>query len=296
MIGSVQKLIGGLLCAQLVAQGHVGLNQPAELFLPKGRVMPLFPTDPQPITLLQLADFSSGLPNRNLTLDAQLREATSHTEAVEAVYNFLGNYTLTRAPGSAYEYSDIGAPLLALLMANKLNQTYSEAAHRTVLRPLKMYHTNEFLPINNLVQGYDFKTGKTLHTPEELTFSATGAPQTHATVNDFIKFLQAHLNLTQTPLAEAIRITQDAPSFNMSNTTNQKVRFFWIVTDNTHYFKNGLSGYYDYATAVVYDRRVQAGVVIFTNTNIKEVVDQFANQILVVLSKVVKNDLSRTHK
>ena len=49
---------------------------------------------------------------------------------VEQLYEFLGGYTLTRDPGSQYEYSNLGVGLLAHALALRARESYERLVQR----------------------------------------------------------------------------------------------------------------------------------------------------------------------
>lgn len=64
-IGSITKTFTGLLLADMVARGEVGLNVSAAKYLPAGWTLPV---RGRPITLLDLTTHRSGLPRVSLNM------------------------------------------------------------------------------------------------------------------------------------------------------------------------------------------------------------------------------------
>ncbi len=103
-IASVSKTFTGVLLAQMVAAGDVSLTDTAGSLLPIGVQMPGDGGDA--ITLEQLANHSSGLPSTPPNLPATITDFTNQFEnySADLLYEFLGEFTLPRAPGSQFEY------------------------------------------------------------------------------------------------------------------------------------------------------------------------------------------------
>ncbi len=108
-IGSVTKVFTSLLLADMVNRKEVTLDDPAAKYLPENVGMPV--RSGKSIALLDLSTHNSGLP----PLPGNLKPEADYS--VDDLCQFLSGYTLTRDPGSEYEYSNLGAGLLGHLLA-----------------------------------------------------------------------------------------------------------------------------------------------------------------------------------
>jgi D-alanyl-D-alanine-carboxypeptidase/D-alanyl-D-alanine-endopeptidase len=117
-IGSISKVFTGTLLAQAVEAGEVQLDDPISLYLPAGVVAPEY--EGKSITLIDLATHYSGLPPFNTT---NLCEEYT----VDQMYADLSGYHMTRAPGSSFEYSNLGFSILGDLLARRAGQADYEA-------------------------------------------------------------------------------------------------------------------------------------------------------------------------
>src|SRR5688572_16480680 len=117
-IGSITKLFTALLLADLVTRGQVTLDDPVARYLPEAVRVP--ERNGRPITLVDLATHTSGLPLRpgNLVSNAADNKYAGYT--TDLLYQYVADAPLTRDPGSAYEYSNVGYGLLGHAVARKL--------------------------------------------------------------------------------------------------------------------------------------------------------------------------------
>lgn len=112
-IGSISKVFTALLLADMVNKGEVSLDDPAAKYLPAGHKMPEH--NGRQITLRDLATHRSGLPRM-----ADDMRPISDPDGPFADYDekrllaFLDRCQLTRDPGTEWEYSNLGAGLLAI--------------------------------------------------------------------------------------------------------------------------------------------------------------------------------------
>jgi len=135
-IGSVTKTFTALLLADAVVGGRVRLDDPVTRYVDA----PGLARDGKAVTLGQLATHSSGLPRlpRNLA-PANPADPYADYDAAKLMA-FLAGDVLQRTPGSAYEYSNLGAGLLGYaltmrgLMVNTIGEDYMLLADAKGLR------------------------------------------------------------------------------------------------------------------------------------------------------------------
>jgi D-alanyl-D-alanine-carboxypeptidase/D-alanyl-D-alanine-endopeptidase len=109
-IGSITKLFTALLLSDLAQRGQVALDDPLAKHLPDG--VHVAERNHRPITLADLATHTAGLPLRPTNLVSTDPDNKYAGYTVELLNQFVAGYTLTRDPGSAYEYSNVGYGLL----------------------------------------------------------------------------------------------------------------------------------------------------------------------------------------
>jgi CubicO group peptidase (beta-lactamase class C family) len=135
-IGSITKTFTGTVLASMVADRTVTLTQPVVELLPKGTVIPS--RGGRPITLLDLATQSSGLPR--MPGNFAPKDPTNPYADYDGtrLLSFLASYALPRDPGAQYEYSNLGVGLLGYALAARANLSYEQLVTRRVLAPLGM--------------------------------------------------------------------------------------------------------------------------------------------------------------
>jgi D-alanyl-D-alanine-carboxypeptidase/D-alanyl-D-alanine-endopeptidase len=138
-IGSVTKTFTATLLAQMVQSHEVALDDPIQKYLPAGVQAPSYRGTP--ITLRVLAEQTSGLPRSatNMPIHDPANPYADYTVAM--LYDFLSHYTLPRAPGAEFEYSNTGYQLLGQLLANRAHTTYAALVQQRILDPLGMKDT-----------------------------------------------------------------------------------------------------------------------------------------------------------
>src|SRR6476660_863558 len=213
-ICSITKLFTTTLLADMVNQVFVKLNDPIEKYLPSNVKVPQYKG--HKITLEDLATHTSGLPefpsnfckyywdNFDKNLSKQFRTdiiKCSRNYSTDQLYQGLSNTTISREPGSKFEYSSFGSSLLGNILTQKSNMSsWSELVEKRILSVLGMNTTgteltNEQKP--RLAVGH--------LNNNELPFwnlNPTIAPSggLYSTVDDMSKFLSANMGLIKTKL------------------------------------------------------------------------------------------------
>src|SRR5688572_7395242 len=137
-IGSVTKVFTGLLLADMVVRGEVGLDDPAAKYLPPGARMP---QRGRPITLIDLSKHWSALPSMPTNFALTARPNPYEAYSAEQLYAFLNSYELPREPGTQ-AYSNLGVALLGRLLARQAGMDYEALLRQRVLGPLGLNNTS----------------------------------------------------------------------------------------------------------------------------------------------------------
>lgn len=198
-IGSITKIFTNLLLAQLVVEGKMDLDKPVADYLPEGTKLPEF--EGQAITVFDLATHSSGLPSIPPELAAaDLSNPYADYDATK-FYAFLASYTLTRAPGAEFEYSNIGTSLLGEAISHVAGKPYAELVSERILTPLGMSETSiaveDFFAFAG---GHNAERQPVSHWDLDV-FAPAGAYRSTAT--DMAKFAAAASGQVSTPLDAA---------------------------------------------------------------------------------------------
>ena len=121
-IGSITKVFTCTLLADLVERGLVKLDNPVQKYLPADVKMPI--AEDKPITLLDLATQSSGLPRMPDNFKPADPSNPYADYGDQQIFAFLRGHKLRRPPGK-YEYSNLGMGLLGEVLARRTAQRMS---------------------------------------------------------------------------------------------------------------------------------------------------------------------------
>src|SRR5215217_7585419 len=123
-IGSITKVFTGTLLAQMSQEGKVRLDDPVQKYLPAGVNVPA--RGGKSITLLNLAEQSSGLPRMPDNFHPADQANPFADYSVQQMYDFLSGYQLGRDPGAQFEYSNLGVGLLGHVLARAAGTSYED--------------------------------------------------------------------------------------------------------------------------------------------------------------------------
>ena len=288
-VGSISKTFTGLLlAAQIESSGGTLLpSTPVNALLAPDLRMPGFGT--QPVTVAQLATHYGGLPQfpNNMTGPA-FYPAQGYTRAQLATY--LSGFTLSAAPGSAYEYSNTGSGLLALALGDRAGLApYSALLAAQLTGPLGMSSTglNE-APFTNgiatrLAQGY--RSNGTALVPMAISDMGVleGAGEIISTGNDMAKFLRVLAGLAPFPVAGAVeRATAPRAPGATGTMTGYGLDIYTLTSGVQQWEKAGLvAGYTAY---VAFRRQPGTAVAVLSNRAQHQSVTSVAREILSLLT------------
>ena len=123
-----KPLVTGLLCAQLIENGALHLDDPVSMYLEEFNL-----PDKQSITIRQLATHTSGLPAwRPLYLLSDNRDRALAAIAAQ---------TLEGQPGKRVIYSDLGFIVLGFLLQQIASGSLAELATKEIFAPLNLSHS-----------------------------------------------------------------------------------------------------------------------------------------------------------
>lgn len=283
-IGSVTKVFTSLLLADMGQKGEVALTDPVAKYLPAKATMP--ERGGKAITLEHLATHTSGLPRlpSNFAPDDPKNPYADYTSS--ELYAFLSTHELARDAGSQYLYSNLGAGLLAHVLALRAGTDLETLLRARVFDPLGMKSTGIRVPAAmqvRLATGHD----QTLQPAGNWDFSAlAGAGAIRSTANDLLTFLAAAMGLQETPLSKAMvsmtaaRRKTDAPGVDIA--------LGWHVSDvngREIVWHNGGTG--GYRSFVGFDPKRRTGVVVLSNTFTPEGIDDIGLHLLDDRSKLL---------
>jgi D-alanyl-D-alanine-carboxypeptidase/D-alanyl-D-alanine-endopeptidase len=206
-IGSISKVFTATVLAQLVQEGRVKLDDPAQKYLPAAVRMPMF--EGKPITLGALAVQNSGLPRLPTNLHPADLANPYADYSVQQLYDFLSSYQLPRAPGAKFEYSNLGVGLLGHILALVDGKPYEQMVRERIWTPLGMTQTAISLSPGmrqRLALGHGGK-GEVVSNWDLPTLAGAGAIR--STAADMLKFADANLHPERGALHRAMAFAHE---------------------------------------------------------------------------------------
>jgi D-alanyl-D-alanine-carboxypeptidase/D-alanyl-D-alanine-endopeptidase len=263
-IGSITKVFTGVVLADMALQGEVALDDPVQRYLPDSVRVP--GTDSQPITLRLLSAQRSGLPR--MPTNFAPRDASNPYADYDAarLYAFLDSYTLTRAAGAAYEYSNVGVGLLGLALTRRAGTTYEDLVRRRILAPLGM--TSTMVTLTDAARtclAHGSADGRPAANWDLDALAGAGALR--STAADMTTFLAAAMGLRRTPLDAAFRLAAE-PQFDAGPDAMMRIGLGWHVRQGAGgtrivWHNGGTGGYHSWAG---YDPVRRLATVVLTNS------------------------------
>ena len=256
-IGSESKVFTAVLLAGFVHDGLVKLSDPIQKYLPTDVHAPTY--QGKQITLLDLATHRSGLPDAPDNKGKGKNKIDPSNYTLQDLYDWLNSYQLTRAPGSQWEYSNIGFGLLGTLLSTLSNQTYDELMHKYMGMPLDMPDTIVFLSPEQLkraAQGYDNSGQPTEMMTTKSSGEVIGGGQLSSTLHDMEYFMEANLDALGDKTTDTIiELTQKIAADGSND--HAKMGLGWQIAlpkkdgNAPRYWKDGeASGFHSFMTFI----------------------------------------------
>jgi D-alanyl-D-alanine-carboxypeptidase/D-alanyl-D-alanine-endopeptidase len=258
-IGSVTKTMTGLLLADAVAENKVTLDEPVATLLP-GYTLPAF--DGKKISLLDLATHYSSLPRLpdNFAPQDPANPYADYTAAKQR--QFLAAYHLPRAPGTAFDYSNIGYAVLGTALAAQAGSSYEALLQKRIAVPLGMRSTSNTPShgmLARLAPGH-LLSGE--QTPAWELNAVAPAGGVYSSARDMVAYLQAYMFKPLRPYALAIQ-----PQRPLAPDSDAKIGLAWLLEQKqgqSYAWHSGQTGGYTSYAAFTTDGK--RGVVVLTNT------------------------------
>lgn len=256
-IGSVTKVFTSTLLARLVIDKQVKLTDTLQKFFQ-------FPLIENAITLEELSNHTSGLPrlpsNLNLATVNIENPYKSYAEA-DLEYYMSTEMEVSKSKSNSYQYSNLGAGILAKALENLTDKTYLELLSEELFQPLDMNQSTLVSKTfdKNLVQGLN-PEGKPTPVWEMGEFK--GAGEILSTTNDLSKFVRAHFGDQE----DAFALTT-LPTFLVND--NLRIGLGWHILEDESgydlYWHNGGTGGYSASVYMVPETR--KAVIVLTNVS-----------------------------
>jgi CubicO group peptidase (beta-lactamase class C family) len=260
---SITKVLTSLLLADMAQRGEVAFDDPVAKYLPASLTLH---ERGRPITLLDLASYTSGLPNMPGNLPpnwwASPNPLANYTES--KLYEFLSGYVPQYAPGAHYEYANMSFGLLGIALARRAGKSYEELLVERVCDPFGMPDTRIALSDEmrrHLVQPHDLELKPT---PLWDFPAIPGAGVVRASIRDLTVFLKACMGLKKTPLSAAMgRLVETRRTTPLAGTDAGLGWFITSAQDEEIVWKSGLSGGCN--TFIGFSTRKRRGAIVSSN-------------------------------
>jgi D-alanyl-D-alanine-carboxypeptidase/D-alanyl-D-alanine-endopeptidase len=262
-IGSITKVFTCIVLADMVLKGELGLDDPAEKYLPEAAKMPS--GNGEKITLGHLAANNSGLPRMPFNFRPRDLKNPYADYTVDNMYDFLSSYTLQREIGETYKYSNLGMGLLGHILCLKTGLDYERLIAERICRVLGMEDTVITLTAalkKRLARGHN-AVGEVSNWDIP---TLAGAGALRSTAADMLTFLGANMGIERTPLLPAIEMSHQ-PRIDAGK--GMKVGLGWHIRDNGKtkiiWHNGGTGGYRSFCGFI---KGKNTGVVVLSNMNV----------------------------
>lgn len=266
-IGSISKVFTTLILAQVMQEHNISLDDKAEQYLPEGMTLPQYKG--RGIVIRDLVTHTSGLPSLP---DNMFPEDSSNPYAdytLGELKKYLSDATLNRAPGSQFEYSNMGLALVGHIVETVTGNEYEQLVIDRITGPLKMDDTIIKITAadsSRLARGH--AQGKTVANWDLSVFEGAGALR--STGNDMMIFLNAQMGLLKTDLYPSMKKTQQ-PLFDIDQGLNQQtdkigMGWFYSTDKDTIIWHSGGTG--GYRAFIGINKETGSGAVVLSNTTL----------------------------
>ena len=226
-IGSCTKTFTTTLFALAINRNQIVPDASAQKYMPEGYTLRA-----QQLTPLELADFTSGMPDDPTNLPRGLEQRSIEHYTVNDFLTWASHYEPTTRLPAPYKYSNAGIGLLSYLIATATGKTWEDQVSSEILQPLGMADTT-LRPTpeqqKRLAQGHNRAGQNAPRWPVYAWYAAGGL---RSTAQDMISFGEAclgHNEVNGKPVsAELIAAMQLAqkPIFTMPNGNKQAMA--WV--------------------------------------------------------------------
>jgi CubicO group peptidase (beta-lactamase class C family) len=276
-IGSVTKVFTALVLADMVQRNEVALADSVAKYLPPGLSVPA--RNDRPITLLDLATHTSGLPFMPENAPPLNDPAAAKYSSADLA-RYVASYQLTRDAGGRWDYSNLGYWVLSEALASRMGDNFENLVRKRVIARLGLENTDFRVSQKmkfDAAQGHDaaLKPAPTMSSMSIYSLMpAAGA--LYSTATDLGKLLEAAIGLHSSPLSGAIKLTL---ATRRPTGSSEEQALGWSVIgkgDDEIIYRDG--GTYGFASSIAFDRKQRIGVVVLSNQNGS--VDDIARHLL----------------
>jgi len=267
-IGSVTKAFVSLILANAVIENKVKLTDDVRKYLDDS--YPNLEYKKKPITLEQLANTTSGIPNWLPATPKEIANAPADSSAFlrdriygrytgKDFYDALHKVELDTIPGFKTRHSNAAAQLLTYILEKVYATSIDNLVRKYIIKPNKMNNTSFLASKSNnksLAIGYDGKGNKM---PYFTTAYMKGVGGLNSSTSDLINFIKLQLDRKN----KAIALTQKQ-SFNAGY---YSIGLSWLKYkhDNGNHQVWTDGGTYGFVSYIVFYPEINSGIVVLSN-------------------------------
>jgi CubicO group peptidase (beta-lactamase class C family) len=272
-IGSITKVVTGLMLADAVTRGEVELETP---------LTDVVPGAPAGISLVSLATQSSGLPRLPAGFRRIARRTPSDPYRAYGPGEVLSALAGARLKGAGrYRYSNFGFGVLGLALARVAGRSYEDLVAERVTGPLGLRDTVVTLRPDQLPRKATGHSWRRRPVPDWDLGGMQGAGALWSTADDMLVLLRAHLCPESTPLEHALRLVQE-PQLRV--TGRLQLGLAWHVspverTGRTALWHNGGTGGFRSFAALVPERGAAVAVLSNSTRSVDRIALRLLNQL-----------------
>lgn len=242
-IGSCTKVFTTTLAAEEALRGHLSLSASIQKYMPGGRQLK---ERARQVTPLELADFSSGMPELPPDAPRRLEARDIRNYTSDDFLRFVTRWEPPAVLPAPYLYSNASVGLLGYLIADAAGEDWADLLREKITGPLAMRDTSMRLTEDQrsrLAQGHRPNGSPAPRWP---MFAWYAAGALRSTTFDMLSFGEANLGHSQvrerpTPsqLLAAMKMAQQ-PRYASDNGTQHAMSWAITNTDGEQMiFKNG---------------------------------------------------------
>lgn len=286
-LASITKTFGATLLAKAVLDKKVNLNDDIRKYLKDD--YPNLEYDGKPITLLNLANLTSGLPNwmpdKELFGKADpdaipfILDSVHTKYSREDLYRDLHNVKLKAVPGTVSRHCNTAAQLLGFIMESVYKDSFDNLLKIYFTKPLQMKNTYLLAPgklPRKLAKGYDGK-GRLMPVIdwEDLQVAASIA----STSSDMLKYMAFQLNETNA----AVKLSHQP---TVGKVEDGAVALNWKVKNSVDGRRSisHTGGSLGFSSYIVFYPESNSGIVLLSN----EAEQNTQNELITLADKILK--------
>ena len=229
-IGSCTKTFTTTLFALAINRNQIDPNASAQKYMPSGYTLK---PAARPMTALELADFTSGLPDDPTNLPRGLEQRSIEHYTTKDFLTWVSRWSPRTTLPAPYLYSNAGVGLLSYLVMTATGKQWEDQLNAEILQPLTMSDTT-LRPtpeqMKRMAKGH-MRNGQ--DAPPWPIFAWYAAGGLRSTARDMISFAEANLGHTEVngkpvsaELTAAMQLAQK-PIYTLPNGINQQA-MAWV--------------------------------------------------------------------